>query len=232
MAMKGPEPLCVEVFDRLDVELEEGVLLRFLGYPEGAEARPVVAEGVARALEETRGRLRPRGTYALYPVLAQTPRTLTLGPDAEFTGDIGGFLRAAGRVAVFVCTAGPEMMAMIDAAWDAGDALRGMILDALGSMGADRAAEKLAERLRGKLGPGEALTPSYSPGYCGMDIEQQRLIFRLVDAGAVGVELLPSCLMKPLKSVSGLIGLGPADEVVTAGSPCELCPLENCRMRR
>ncbi len=226
------KPLAVEIFDRLDVPLEPEAVLRFLGYPQGAAARPAVIDRVRRAVEEAEGVLRPRGVYALYAVAGMTDATLSLGEGVEFAGEIGSFLRAAGRVAVFVTTVGSEITGAIESAWGSGDVLRGTSADAVGSFAADRSAEALAGRLSGNIGPGEALTPVYSPGYCGMDLGQQRLLFRLVDAGAVGVELLPSMLMRPIKSVSGLIGIGPKDEVEALGSPCARCPMMHCRMRR
>jgi hypothetical protein len=48
----------------------------------------------------------------------------------------------------------------------------------------------------------------------------------------VGVTLTDSYFMRPLKSVSGLIGLGPAERVLAFGSPCDRCELYNCAMRR
>ena len=68
-------------------------------------------------------------------------------------------------------------------------------------------------RIRRHLQDEEELTLRYSPGYCGMDIGQQRKLFQLVQADAVGVTLLPSMLMHPLKSISGLVGLAPKEAV-------------------
>jgi hypothetical protein len=38
--------------------------------------------------------------------------------------------------------------------------------------------------------------------------------------------------MKPVKSVSGLIGIGPQAAVHAYGNPCQRCPSLDCRMRR
>jgi hypothetical protein len=38
--------------------------------------------------------------------------------------------------------------------------------------------------------------------------------------------------MQPLKSVSGLIGIGLAEQVQSYGSPCDRCELYACSMRR
>jgi len=72
----------------------------------------------------------------------------------------------------------------------------------------------------------------YSPGYCGMDLGEQRNLFQLASAEAVGIVLGASLLMEPLKSISGIVGLGPKAEVGIHLSPCERCPLVGCHMRR
>ncbi len=72
----------------------------------------------------------------------------------------------------------------------------------------------------------------YSPGYCGMPLTEQTKLFGLFDPENVGVRLSSDCLMRPLKSVSGLIGLGPAEDVKEFGSPCDRCELRGCAMRR
>jgi cobalamin-dependent methionine synthase I len=65
-----------------------------------------------------------------------------------------------------------------------------------------------------------------------MDIGQQRKLFQLVQADAVGVKLMPSLLMHPLKSITGLVGMAPKEAVSLYRSPCDLCPQAGCHMRR
>ena len=65
-----------------------------------------------------------------------------------------------------------------------------------------------------------------------MSLTEQTKLFSLFDQANIGVTLTAECLMRPLKSVSGLIGLGLAEEVEQFGSPCDRCELHNCDMRR
>jgi hypothetical protein len=65
-----------------------------------------------------------------------------------------------------------------------------------------------------------------------MALEEQKTLFSIVDGGAIGVRLWPTCIMEPVKSVSGLIGIGPAEEIVERGVPCKYCELTDCSMRR
>jgi len=226
------KPELVVTLDRLEIEPDPDEVLRYLGYPAGAEVTSGVRQRLQRAVDDARAQARPRGTYALYPIVHQDRHSLTLAGGVTFTGAIGEYLSGAGRAAVFVATAGPEVVSLAQEALRSRDTLRGLICDAIGSQLAEAVVERIVDDLRGRAGPGESLTLRYSPGYCGISLRQQQTLFRLVEAGRIGVELLPTLIMKPVKSVSGLVGIGPKSAVAEYGNPCDRCPLLDCRMRR
>ena len=226
------KPELTVTLDPLEIEPDPGEVLRYLGYPAGAEAAKRIEDRVHRAIEETRGRLHARGTYSLYPVTAKDRHSLTLAGRATFTGSIGDFLGGARRAAAFLATAGPEVVDLAEGALRQRDTLGGMVYNALGSHLADAASEGLIDHLRAQAGPDESLTLCYSPGYCGIALTQQLTLFTLLGAERIGVELLPAMIMKPVKSVSGLVGIGPREAVMAYGNPCDRCPAVDCRMRR
>ena len=147
-------------------------------------------------------------------------------------GNVGEVLHGASRIAVFMVTAGDEISQQAMVRAEAGDAFAGQVLDVIGSWAAELAAEALMAQLASHLCPEESFTVRYSPGFCGMDLSQQRSLFRLAPADSVGISLLPSLFMQPLKSISGLVGLGPRAVVGVHLSPCERCPQVNCYLRR
>jgi cobalamin-dependent methionine synthase I len=175
--------------------------------------------------------LRPRGVYALYPATHHTAHSLTLS-DIRIEGNVGEFLAGATRIAAFIVTVGPEISERAQSASKKGDALSAWVMDAIGSWAAEGAADALMLQIRRHLDDKEDLTLRYSPGYCGMGLIQQQNLFGLVDARSVGVRLLPTLLMHPLKSISGLVGLAPKEVVARHRSPCDLCPRTGCHMRR
>lgn len=219
LAREVCDPLPLAAADRSE-------LLRYLGYPRDTAPAERLAghidEFVARAMRC----LRPRGAYSVYPVAGHSEHSLELGGVTIF-GNIGEYLAHAGRVAVFVVSVGEEISHRAEA-----DAFSSWIMDAVGSWAAEASADALMQRLRLHLVEDEDLTLRYSPGYCGMDIRQQRNLFTLIDAESIGVALLPSLLMHPLKSISGLVGLAPKEAVARYHSPCDLCPRTGCHMRR
>ena len=219
------------VLTPLTIKLRSADILRSLGYPAEAAPPARVRETVEEILAESPSLLAPRGAYALYPVTTLTARTLEIGGTA-ITGEVGEYLAGAKRIAVFMVTVGSEITRHAEARCRAGETLAGLALDAAGSWAAEATAEALMAQLADRLDHGEAFTLRYSPGYCGMDLAQQRTLFQLAPAAAAGISLLPSLLMQPLKSISGIVGLGPRDAVGLHLSPCERCPLVGCHMRR
>jgi hypothetical protein len=224
-------PPAGETLPRLTIALQVADILRSLGYPREATPPARVVRSTEKILAEARPWLQPRGTYSLYAVTRQTAHSLEIG-GATIAGNIGEFLHGADRIAVFMVTAGSEITRRAEACSRAGDAFAGLALDAIGSWAAEAAAEALMEQLNSQLRPGESFTMRYSPGYCGMNLRQQRTLFKLAPAKSVGISLLPSLLMQPLKSISGIVGLGPREIVGIHLSPCERCPQVGCHMRR
>ena len=220
------------LLDSIATEPDINEVVRYLGYPSGATPQGSILDRVNTAVEAVRGKLRPRGIYALYKVAECNARSLTLCGGVTFTGPIGEYLSHADRAAVFLATAGPEIVALAEEMLAGRDTLGGLIYNSIGSALAEAAVEHIVGRLRGELGPGEDLTLRYSPGYCGISLAQQKTVFSLIDAASIGVELLPTYIMKPVKSVSGLIGIGPENGVHAFATPCERCPLADCKMRR
>ncbi len=73
----------------------------------------------------------------------------------------------------------------------------------------------------------------YSPGYCGWDITGQRQLFRALRPEDIGITLRESCLMEPLKSISGvLVAARPEVHRFDNTYPfCTVCTTQTCRSR-
>jgi hypothetical protein len=144
----------------------------------------------------------------------------------------------AERLALFVVTVGQGLSDEIARAFVSGDPAFGLVLDALASEGANRLAYRLgadvleASRKRGHVS-GEAVLLPYSPGYCGWHVTGQRALFGAINAHMIGVSLGRSCLMSPMKSVSGVFVTGPPQ--VHRFRPeyafCDECPTRECLSR-
>lgn len=216
------------------VNLDE--VRRYLGYPKNVVCNPRVQEILGRWVATASALAEARAVYEVFPVAEidrRHVRIRTPGGDVTFHGAIGEFLGAVRWLAVFVATAGPEVERLAAGRMLAGDRLAGLVVNAVGAERAEAAAALVQADLAARAASaGLVLTLPYSPGYCGMAITEQRTLFAAVDPSPVGVRLSPDCMMVPLKSVSGLIGLGEAGVIAPHYSPCERCSHHNCAMRR
>jgi cobalamin-dependent methionine synthase I len=103
----------------------------------------------------------------------------------------------------------------------------GYILDALGSMIVESAANKLQEEIREVAHTkGLTITNRYSPGYCNWSVADQDQLFSFFPPNCCEINLTDSFLMHPIKSVSGLIGMG--EKVKFREYTCDLCSQTDC----
>jgi hypothetical protein len=141
------------------------------------------------------------------------------------------------RLALFALTIGEEICSQITRFFKEGEYPLGAMLDSAASVGTDLAAGVLEARYRARLHSGAARskrgTLRFSPGYCGWHVSGQKKLFKALEPGAIGISLNDSCLMQPLKSISGVMIAGPKDifEFDDVFSFCRDCADHTCRQR-
>ena len=137
-------------------------------------------------------------------------------------------LAGADAFAVFLATAGLEYEQ-----WRKGaDLLDAYWADVIGSVVVERCADRMEEALQASIDKlGWRRTNRFSPGYCEWHVaEQQWLLPMLGTPNPCGVKLTEGKLMWPVKSVSGIIGLG--DNVSYQEYKCHHCQLTSCYKRK
>ncbi|HWR32739.1 MAG TPA: vitamin B12 dependent-methionine synthase activation domain-containing protein, partial [Chitinophagaceae bacterium] len=139
--------------------------------------------------------------------------------------------RKAESVAFFICTAGNNIGDYAQELMQKGDMMEGYIMDVIGSEMVEAAIDKMQEELEQiVLSEGLQITNRYSPGYCGWSVSEQQKLFSLLPEKFCGVSLTASSLMQPVKTVSGIIGIG--TEVQKKGYACRVCEIDNCIYRK
>ena len=140
-------------------------------------------------------------------------------------------LRGSEAYAFFICTSGVAFQEFQQRLMDEGDMVRVFIADALGSVIAEKCADLMEQSLQESIDKlGWHHTNRFSPGYCGWHVSQQQQLFPLFEGRTCGVRLTDSSLMLPIKSVSGIIGVGP--DVRHLDYTCGLCNFEKCYKRK
>ncbi len=144
-------------------------------------------------------------------------------------GTIAKLLRGSQSVALFVATAGEAFQRWLDEIVQSGDTLSMFISDAIGSALVESVGDYMELQLDGEIAP-LLHTNRFSPGYCGWNIEQQQLLFSLLPEHVCGVELNANSLMYPIKSISGIVGIGESVDVKKYG--CSICGRVDCYIRK
>lgn len=204
-----------------------------MGYGSAQPDEATQAETLAM-LEEVDAVARPSFCFFITDGILDTDENMlaAMGHDFAIGKIISRQLRGSQRYAFFVATAGAEFEMLRKSTEETGDMVRAFIIDSIGSVIAEKTADKMEEALADLLRPsGWHHTNRFSPGYCGWHVSSQHDLFSLFpDGQPCGVTLTPSALMLPIKSVSGVIGLGP--DVRHLDYSCGLCDYKHCYKRR
>jgi hypothetical protein len=149
--------------------------------------------------------------------------------------DISG---RAEHLALFAVTLGEPTSQAVNARLAQQDFALAYMLDAMASVAADDVADLAEQRFAALLrergwGTPDGAVLRYSPGYCGWDVTGQRRLFAFLKPEQIGLTLTESCLMKPLKSVSGAIIAGPRSihRFPPTYDFCDRCEERTCRSR-
>lgn len=212
--------------------IDRGDILRLLGNQE--DAIDAHSEGlVSQFITECIRVSSPKGAYLLADALENDSANQLTIPGLLFQSGpiIRKMLRHSEKYALYMVTAGPEPENMVRALMGKGNYLEGYIADLVNSALVESIADQLEVQVRSQAaGLGWEITNRYSPGYCSWDVEEQQKLFSLFPENCCGISLSPSSLMSPIKSTTGIIGLG--KKVVYRDYICEICSMKNCHFRK
>jgi len=139
-------------------------------------------------------------------------------------------LKKSIEAAVFVCTIGPAMETWSKQLMNAGDPSTSYFVDTIASVTAETTANILHDHIGNKMKKlGLNFTNRYSPGYCNWSVSEQNILFSLLPPGFCGIAVSESSLMLPIKSVSGIIGIG--TDVKWQNYICDKCGVKDCTYR-
>jgi hypothetical protein len=206
---------------------------RFMGYSEG-EDTGLVRDLILEILEESETIADVRAEYRIFTDFKAIEATKQL-KISDVCFDVHNIvfsqLRNSECAALFLCTAGEELGRRSREAMAERDLLRGYVLDVVGSEIAEAAADLIQAELKlSAENGGYSITNRYSPGYCGWSVSEQHKLFGLIPYNYCGIRLTESALMDPVKSVSGIIGVG--KKVRFNDYTCSMCDMKDCIYRR
>jgi hypothetical protein len=211
----------MKVLNIIPFQLEESE------FRQRAHLERLPGESLGELLAAARPLARPKALYRVCTVGRCTEDTVEIDGTLFSSRVLAANLRHADRVFPYVATCGTELEAL-----EAGceDLMARYCLDAVKEMALLAARSHLLEHLRAAYGAEELSSMNPGSGDARLwPIGQQRPLFQMLGdvEGAIGVQLTPSFLMLPNKSVSGIFF--PAKEHFES---CQLCSREDCPRRR
>lgn len=222
------------LFDELSITPRD--LYELLGF-EGKEIPEPFPDLILKAIKTAPDFCEIAGGYKVYnPVIINSDEQKIIIKEFEFSPGkiITTQLKKADAAAIFVCTAGEGISKQSKKLLEGEDPLMGYVFDVLGSVIVEKAMNLIQKQLEKECLKNKLfISDRYSPGYCDWSVSEQQVLFKLLPQNFCGVELSESSLMHPIKSISGIIGIGA--DLKQKGYQCSWCNDKNCiygRIRR
>ena len=211
-------------------------VLRRQGLGRGAKVRTKIKGLITELLASVKKEhlLETAVAYEHYPVTVMGTDQASLEGNKAIHGPLlPAIFPEAKELTVLVCTIGPKLEKQVTTYSKGGEALRGMILDGIGTTAVDMLVPEALRLIAGEVSSrGYEISSPVNPGMPGFPITEQWNLLGLVKSQEIGVSLSPSGILIPRKSVAMVLGIGPKMTRWTQAEVCARCSLgETCLYR-
>jgi hypothetical protein len=207
------------------------------GIPPGAELPKEVKRLFDKAVNDLFALSEPRAVFAEISVPGFATVYAGEGLNEKET-PLGDVLIKAEGLMLFAVTLGDAISNQIDELFKTNEFALGSMLDSAASVAAENVADVVQDLvfdilMEEKRNHEKAGIMRFSAGYCGWHMSGQRKLFEFLCPEDIGITLLDSYLMKPLKSISGVMVAGEKNIFVFEDSYpfCSQCNTHSCRDR-
>jgi len=217
----------------IPLSLKTGAVLRRQGLGGKAKVRPEIKNLTQELLAsiESEHLLEPAVAYEYYPVTGMNSGQISLeGGKAVHGPALPATFPEAKELMVLIGTIGPRLEKQASGYTKSGQALRGMLLDGIGSAAIDTLIPEALKPIAAEVASrGYEISSPVNPGMPGFPMTEQWNLMELSQAHEIGVSLTQSGILVPRKSVSMVIGIGPRMTRWTQAQVCARCSLrETC----
>jgi hypothetical protein len=224
----------LHLFSASDLKLDVDAVLRGQGADPAIirGRRPRLVEVAERALENSQSLLEPRAMTCQWTVQSLRHEKLLLEGGHSLSGAwISQYLAPAEFVTAIICTVGSKIDQAASQLMES-DMLLGLAIDGVGSAGVESLAQLVCKQIEDQAAAeGKKTTVPLSPGMLNWSVEDgQTALFGMLAPLQIGVNLTPSFMMTPRKSLSMLVGKG--TQLGAKGSTCDFCAMQGtCKYR-
>lgn len=211
--------------------VDKNQIINIIGYSTVPQHSDEMIDGILKVIPE---KLNIRSGYKIVDVekISDDKEGIILSKKFFRTDKIvTSQLKKIEKAAIFVSTIGSEMESWIKELNEKGNLALAYIADIMASEAAENTADFLHDHIKQKMSKLSLnVTNRYSPGYCNWSVSEQHKLFSLLPENFCGIKLTDSALMIPIKSISGIIGIG--KNAKWKEYLCDKCGVKDCTYRK
>ena len=217
---------------KIHPEVEESKLAKLLGGKRDRQLPQSIRNKLRVLQDKFNGLMKPDIYYKVVDFRIKDKGLIHLEGAVDFESkNLSEVMKSAEKLVCFIGTLGPGIEEEVGALMQNNDLSEAYILDAMGSVAVEDLVDKFQRSIKNQCErEGKTVTLRFSPGYCDWSLTEQKKLFSLFEAEDIPVQLLNSCLMQPVKSISGVFGIVPQKTVLY--NPCSDCDDRACKARR
>jgi hypothetical protein len=201
----------LNILERIILNPPTAKIYSRLGFKEKSTSlSPSRRQETDRHIQEAVSLICLQGSFLLLPILKNDGRSIDLAPDLSFSSaKLARFLGGCREAALMGATAGPSIMEAIKEKTKQDHMTAAVVYDATASEMADAALDWIMDYInRQLLRESKHLLPRrFSAGYGDLALDNQKEIHEKLQLAKIGVNLTPSCLLVPEKSVTAISGI-------------------------
>jgi hypothetical protein len=187
------------------------------------------------ALKEIEESIEPVACWDRFPIQKFLHDKLVLANGVGIGGGpVVSVVGGAEELIVAVCSVGSAVDRLIEEAQQARQLFKALVLNDMAAWAVDMVRQQLCLWLEGEAKEQRYhISAPLSPGESVWSVEDQAVIFSLLDASQIKVSLSPSMVMSPVKSLSLILGIGSQPVGVEGASNCDFCTIKDrCAYQR
>ncbi|MDP4178203.1 MAG: ASKHA domain-containing protein [Bacillota bacterium] len=222
----------MNIINNFDLNIEESEILRLLGYKKNQYDEEIIIN-IKEQIQNSKIYLQPQIWFEKIEIDKIYKDKVILKNSTVLNGEyIADKLKSCEYIIVSISTLGFEIDAIIEAAFEAGDYLKGMIIDNIGVTALNYINKFFWNSLLNDIESSNiGITQRLSPGDGSWQIEEQKKIFDCFKDSDINVKLLNSFLMTPIKSSTIIYGFGKDIGITRIDHTCSECNMKNCRYK-
>lgn len=213
--------------EKLDID----EALRYMGYKGQA-----IDENMSALIEDAGKQClscsRPAYIYKLFDISHDHEKVNIQNSSLSFEGkSIYKHLKGCSKCAIMAVTIGAGFDSRLTIMQQS-DPTKAVIFNSCGSALIEQVCDAVEQEILEKTGMNKH-NFRFSPGYGDLPLETQKTIFRVLSPEkTAGINLTPTNLLIPVKSVTAILGLSETKREITTDK-CSLCSLrDTCKLRK